>query len=187
MGVICHATFFKPLVIKLQVCTSITASLLHFKSTVVGYRSKIIYTGRDCTNTVDCIHQTSVCTKVMRTWTVCDSSIDGQTLEFISVKFYRQLIVFLFVWGAFCRQPWKKKKKKTHEKLTKHADILAFLPQKQDWSRRYWLRGKPHTLCKHSVRGHTGIWVNWLISLADQWDFSCCFHLFQIFARETSR
>lgn len=63
MGVICHATFFKPLVIKLQVCTSITASLLHFKSTVVGYRSKIIYTGSDSINTVDCIHQTSVCTK----------------------------------------------------------------------------------------------------------------------------
>lgn len=63
MGVICHATFFKPLVIKLQVCTSITASLLHFKSTVVGYRSKIIYTGSNSINTVDCIHQTSVCTK----------------------------------------------------------------------------------------------------------------------------
>lgn len=63
MGVICHATFFKPLVIKLQVCTSITASLLHFKSTVVGYRSKIIYTGSNSINTVDCIHQTSVYTK----------------------------------------------------------------------------------------------------------------------------
>lgn len=63
MSVICHATFFKPLVIKLQVCTSITASLLHFKSTVVGYRSKIIYTGSNSINTVDCIHQTSVCTK----------------------------------------------------------------------------------------------------------------------------
>lgn len=33
--------------------------------------------------------------------------------------------------------------------LTKQADILAFLPQKQDFWRRYWLRGKPHAPCKH--------------------------------------
>lgn len=175
MGVICHATFFKPLVIKLQVCTSITASLLHFKSTVVGYRSKIIYTGSNSINTVDCIHQTSVCTKGY------ENMNSMWFIHWRSDSWVHQCKVLLSANSSH------EKKQKTHEKLTKHADILAFLPQKQDWSRRYWLRGKPHTLCKHSVRGHTGIWVNWLISLVDQWDFSCCFHLFQIFARETSR
>lgn len=188
MGVICHATFFKPLVIKLQVCTSITASLLHFKSTVVGYRSKIIYTGSNSINTVDCIHQTSVCTKgyenMNSMWFIhwrSDSWVH-QCKVLLSANSF-----FCLFGGLFVCSHEKRKKNKTHEKLTKHADILAFLPQKQDWSQRYWLRGKPHTLCKHSVRGHTGIWVNWLISLVDQWDFSCCFHLFQIFARETSR
>lgn len=35
-------------------------------------------------------------------------------------------------------------------KLTKQADILAFLPQKQDFWRRYWLRGNPLAPCKPS-------------------------------------
>lgn len=115
MGVICHATFFKPLVIKLQVCTSITASLLHFKSTVVGYRSKIIYTGSNSINTVDCIHQTSVCTKgyenMNSMWFIhwrSDSWVH-QCKVLLSANSF-----FLFVWGAFCMQPWKKKKKKKH-------------------------------------------------------------------------
>lgn len=155
MGVICHATFFKPLVIKLQVCTSITASLLHFKSTVVGYRSKIIYTGSNSINTVDCIHQTSVCTKgyenMSSMWFIhwrSDSWVHQCKVLLSANSFFVCLGGFLYAAMK------KEKKKKTHEKLTKHADILAFLPQKQDWSRRYWLRGKPHTLCKHSVRGH---------------------------------
>lgn len=36
------------------------------------------------------------------------------------------------------------------QELTRHADILAFLPQKQDFWRRNWLRGKPQAPCKHS-------------------------------------
>ncbi len=34
-------------------------------------------------------------------------------------------------------------------RLTRHADILAFRPQKHAWAFRYWLIGKPHTASTH--------------------------------------